>query len=88
MAITVNRKARIEARIEKKETYLDVLYNLSDNFDDVASYVFDSGEGKQATNFRSLSEVTQAIKQTESQIDRLYRVLNGTSIVNVHLRRY
>lgn len=87
MSITSARKARIEARILSKETYLDSLYDLQTNFDDVQSYKFDSGEGSQATVFRSLSEVDMAIRRCESTIERLYRLLEGTAIINVNLRR-
>ena len=87
MAITSARKARIQARITAKETYLTALYSLQENFDDVLKYKFDSGEGSQATDFRSLSEADMAIRRTESQIDRLYRLLTQTAIINVNLRR-
>ncbi len=87
MAITQARKTRLQNRITKKEAYLTSLYTLQENFDEVESYRFDSGEGSQQTKFRSLSEVDQAIRRTESQIDRLYRVLLGHSIINVNLRR-
>ena len=90
MSITSTRKARIQARITAKETYRDSLYNLQANFDDggdVESYRFDSGEGSQQTKFRSLSEVDMAIRRVESTIERLYRLLEGTAIINVTLRR-
>ncbi len=87
MAITSARKTRIEARIKAKETYLDSLYALQADFDSVESYRFDSGEGSQQTKFRSLSEVDMAIRRIESTIERLYRLLTGTAIISVTLRR-
>lgn len=87
MGITSTRKARIQARITAKETYRDALYDLQANFDDVLNYKFDSGEGSQSTVFRSLSEVDMAIRRIESTIERLYRLLEGTAIINVTLRR-
>ena len=87
MAITQARKTRLQDRITKKETYLASLYSLQENFDSVESYRFDSGEGSQQTKFRSLSEVTREIQKLETQIDRLYRELQGHNIVNVNLRR-
>ena len=87
MAITSARKTRLQNRITAKETYLASLYSMQENFDDVESYAFDSGEGRQQTKFRSLADVTREIQKLESQIDRLYRELQGLSIVNINIRR-
>lgn len=87
MAITAARKARYQARITQLEKNLESLYSIQDNFDSVESYKFDSGEGSQQTKFRSISDVMKAISRTEASIDRYYRLLNGTAIVNMNLRR-
>lgn len=85
--ITPARKERLQSRLASKETYLDQLYTARDNFDEVESYSFDSGEGRQQTKFRSISEVAKEITKVEAEIDRLYREIEGTNIVSVNVRR-
>lgn len=54
---------------------------------DTESYLFDSREGKQQTTLRSPSVISKEIRQLETDIERLYRRLSGTGIVNMNLRR-
>lgn len=85
--ITPARKARLQARLTSKQTYLEQLYTARENFDEVESYSFDSGEGRQQTKFRSISEVVKEITKIEAEIERLYREIEGTNIVSVNVRR-
>ena len=85
--ISAERKARLTAQLIRKETQLDNLYTAMGEFDGVASYKFDSGEGLQQTKYRTIGEIQDIIDRIEAQIDRIQRILYGTGLVNITLRR-
>lgn len=87
---TAAKRARIIAEIETKESQLDELntaYLAAIKNSEVEEYAFNSGEGSQRTKRRSIKEIRQEIEYLESSIDRLYRRLNGTTLINMSLRR-
>jgi uncharacterized small protein (DUF1192 family) len=83
-------RARIEAQINTKTAQLaaaNASYTAALTNSEIQTYTFDSGEGKQSTTRRKPAEIAAAIRILESEIDRLQRRLDGTSIVNLNLRR-
>lgn len=85
--LAAERRAKLEERLQKKQTLLENLYTALDNFDGVREYKFDSGEGMQQTKYYSLADIQKNIDIIESQIDRIKRILNGTGLNNINLRR-
>lgn len=85
--LTAERRVELEERLQKKQTLLENLYSALDNFDGVREYKFDSGEGMQQTKYHSLADIQKNIEILESQIDRIKRILNGTGLNNINLRR-
>lgn len=84
------RKARIKARIVTKEAQLTAArtaYDAALASADTESYKFDSREGRQETVLRSPSVIAREIDRLESEIDRLYRKLEGGGLVSLNLRR-
>lgn len=85
--LTVERRTELEERLQKKQTLLTSLYAAMENFDGVREYKFDSGEGMQQTKYYSIQDIQKNIDLIESQIDRIQKILNGTGLNNVNLRR-
>lgn len=85
--LTVERRTELEERLQKKQILLENLYAAMDNFDGVREYRFDSGEGMQQTKYYSIQDIQKNIDIIESQIDRIQKILNGTGLNNVNLRR-
>lgn len=83
------RRAYILALIEQKETQLDKANATYSALleKDHESYKFDSGEGSQQVKRVKLSDLKEQIDSLESQIDRLYRRLECSGLVNFNLRR-
>ena len=54
---------------------------------EIETYRFDSGDGSQRADRRSPATIRKEIEALQSQRGRLYRILNGTSNVNMNLRR-
>jgi len=87
--LTAAQIARIKARITVKEAALaglDAAY--TDAQTKIKEYRFDSGEGSQRVMHRDLAEFSRQIAVLESEIDALYRRLDGTGVVNMGLRRH
>lgn len=82
-------RTRIIAQIDKLEAQLVTLETTIDNSleSGIENYSFDSGEGKQATKYRSLDSLFKARDNLEAKLEKLYRRLNGGNIVNMNLRR-
>lgn len=74
---------RVQSQISKIETVIESALENGE----VEDYSFDSGEGKQRTKRRSLKELTEVLKDLESQESRILRKLYGRSLVNMNLRR-
>jgi len=87
--ITPARRTQLLTKISRLESQLETLYTAYETMisSGVSSYKFDSGEGSQSTNYRSLKEVSNEIERIESQIEKAYKQLNGGGIVNMNLRR-
>lgn len=85
--LTAERRTELEERLQKKQALLETMYTALDNFDGVREYRFDSGEGMQQTKYYSLADIQNKIDIIESQIDRINRILNGTGLNNINLRR-
>lgn len=87
--ISSTQRQRILAQIARLEAQLEKLYTTYSKMIEsgVSSYKFDSGDGSQSTNYRSLTEVSTEIGRLESEIDALYRKLNGAGIANINMRR-
>ena len=91
--LSSTRRTRIRARIAQKEVQLtaaNAAYDASLADGDVSKYRLDTGGGaggEQEVALRSPSVLLQQIQILESQLDRLYRQLEGGGLVNMNLRR-
>lgn len=65
-----------------ESSYLDSAGNS-----EIEEYRFNSGEGNQTAIRRSPSELRKEIEALETRRGRLQRLLDGTSNVNLNLRR-
>ena len=82
------RRTRIQNRITAKEAALAAAEDaLTAAMVEVESYTLNTGEGSQTTKHRKIEDLEKTIRVLESQIDRLYRQLNGTGLINMNLRR-
>lgn len=73
----------IDAQIDAANTaLLDSITNSK-----IQEYRFDSGDGSQRTMYRSPKEINSLINELQSSRNRLQRKINGTSNVNMNLRR-
>ena len=54
---------------------------------EIETYRFDSGDGSQRADRRSPKQIREEIEALQSSRARLQRELNGTSNVNMNLRR-
>lgn len=83
-------RARIIASITTKEAQLIVAnaaYDAALSSADVEGYELDTKEGRQRTSLRSPSVISKEIARLESELERLYRRLEGGGLVNLNLRR-
>lgn len=87
--LTSELRAAIEARIATKEAQLDKANSTYSSLLDqsIYSYKLDTSAAEQWVQRQKISELQQAIESLESEIDLLYRRLNGTQVVSVRLRR-
>lgn len=86
--INTSTRARLIASLAKKEAQL---LKAEEAYDDaltsIKEYRFDSGEGSQRTEYRSVNELKTTIDALETEIEAIHRRLNGTGLVNINLRR-
>ena len=54
----------------------------------VESYTLDTGEARQTMKYKSLKEMFDLQELLYSQIERNRRLLRGTGLMNLNLRRY
>jgi hypothetical protein len=88
--LTPALRSRIQLQIATKELQLEAANNsltAALGNAEVQTYQFDSGEGRQSTTRRKPEEIIRVIRQLESEIERLYRRLSGSGLVNMNLRR-
>lgn len=88
--LTDARRARIKARITQKEAQLTALntsYDAAISKSEISQYRFDSGEGSQSAKRRDPADILKSIASLESQLEYLYRQLNGGGLVRMNLRR-
>jgi uncharacterized protein Yka (UPF0111/DUF47 family) len=87
--LTSELRAAIEARIAVKEAQLDAANTTYSSLlsQSIYSYKLDTSAADQWVQRQKISELQQAIESLESEIDLLYRRLNGTQVVSVRLRR-
>lgn len=88
--ITSAERARIVAQINTKQAQLEAAnaaYTAALSNVEIQTFRFDSGEGSQSTTRRKPAEISSEITRLESELNRLYRRLDGGGIVNMNLRR-
>jgi len=88
--LTSSQRTAIIAEIADLDIYITavkVAYLSSLTNAEIQEYRFDSGDGSQKTIRRKPSELKQEWDDLRSERARLARKLNGTSNVNMNLRR-
>jgi hypothetical protein len=83
-------RTRIEQQIATKTAQLDAAntaYTAALANSEIQTFTLDTGEGKQSSTRRNPKQLLEVIRLLESDLDRLYRRLNGGGIVNMNLRR-
>lgn len=85
--ITNSERIRLTARLKKIESVISNLEDAMLNFNNVQGYTFDSGEGKQATTYRSVAEIEKSLSRLEASADLIRRKLDGRSNPAMNLRR-
>jgi phage shock protein A len=85
-----SRHDRIVARITALEAQLAALDAalLTASASDTLEYRFDSGEGSQRKEFRSVKEMQEEQTYLENRLEFYYAKLEGTGLVNMRLRRH
>lgn len=83
------RKSRLSAQLVKVQAALVSLYDqlAEQSASSVQSYEFDSGDGRQRTTRRKLSDIQDQIERLEATEDWLTRELGGLGLVVTQLRR-
>jgi len=82
-------KADLEARLAAKRAQLlatqaAILELIPQNIEE---YKLDTGEMEQRARRRKVKELQELQESLESEIDSIYRRLNGGSLVSMNLRR-
>lgn len=83
------RTARLRNRLVRVQAALSALYSVLDEMSasGVASYEFDSGEGKQRTTRRSLKEIQDQIERLEATEEHIINEMYNMGLVSIQLRR-
>jgi len=86
--LSASRKQRLIDSINKYEEIKTAIEAalLSGSLE-IESYTFDSGEARQVTKYKSFEEMQKAVEWCDSRIEWAYGKLNGTSLINLNLRR-
>lgn len=89
MGYISTRKMRLQAQLANVQAALENLYTtqLSLSTSENQSYAFDSGEGSQRTNRRSLSDIQDQIDRLEAKERHLVNELSNMGLVSIRLRR-
>jgi len=82
-------KASLDARLAAKQAQLTatqaaILELIPQNIEE---YKMDSGEMEQRARRRKVKELQELQDNLESEIDSIYRRLNGGSLVSMNMRR-
>lgn len=88
--ISSERRAELEARkatLDTRIAALDAAYLDALESGGVKSYSFNSGEGSQRTEYRTLEEMQDALDRMEAQRQRIINILAGKGIMYSGLRR-
>lgn len=88
--LTSTLRARLQSQITAKEAQLAALnasYTAALENVEVSGYKLETGEGAQSASRRKPEEIYRSIRSLEADLDRLYRRLEGTGVVNFNLRR-
>ena len=85
MALLPDRRQRIKRRIETLQAQLDAIDDaitnrLTEGGGYVAGYNFSDGQGSQQMTYVRVSDLMEKQRYIESQIEMLYRKLNGTGL--------
>jgi len=80
--IIINRLAKVQSQLSKLYDILDEMAETG-----VASYEFDSGEGKQRTTRRTLKELQDWRERLEASEMSLLNSKYGNGLVSIRLRR-
>ena len=82
-------KADLEARLTAKRAQLVLTQTaLSELIPvNIEEYKMDSGEMEQRVRRRKVKELQELQESLESEIDSIYRRLNGGAIVSMNMRR-
>ena len=82
-------KADLEARLTAKRAQLVLAQTaLSELIPvNIEEYKMDSGEMEQRVRRRKVKELQELQESLESEIDSIYRRLNGGSIISMNMRR-
>lgn len=83
------RKSRLSAQLVKVQAALVSLYDqlAEQSASSVQSYEFDSGDGRQRTTRRKLSDIQEQIEKLEATEDWLTRELYGMGLISTVVRR-
>lgn len=83
------RKSRLSAQLVKVQAALVSLYDqlAEQSASSVQSYEFDSGDGKQRTTRRKLSDIQEQIEKLEATEDWLTRELYNMGLISTVVRR-
>lgn len=88
--LSATTKARIEAQIATKTAQLEAIntaYLAALTNSEISTYKIDTGEGSEMVSRRNPAQLLVVINRLETEIDRLYRRLDGTGLCNMNLRR-
>ena len=88
--LSASRVAAIKAQIVKLDGFIEAAetaYLSALTNSEHEEYRFDSGDGSQRAKRRSPDKIRIEIEALEATRNRLQRKLNGTSNVNMNLRR-
>lgn len=88
--LSPERLARIEKQIAALEAQLDALNAslVTSSASNVQSYDWQDGGGRQAVKRKNDKDVYRQIELIESQLERLYRIKDGTGNPKINTRAY
>lgn len=89
LAISPNRKARIQARIALIESQISTLETAISSAlaSHIEEYTFNSGDGSQRAVNRTTSEMQRTLDNLYRQLEFQYNLLRGRGIVKMVMAR-